>query len=793
MNRKSRSGGQRGFSLLEQAMVLPVLLILIGGAIDINTLLQSYSALQEGVNASLRCVYVTDGKCVSTSSDIRPRRYNYYLVARHPVYLIDTYDFSGTASWINRPVYHFSNFQAQVLSRVEYDAQSANLSISRRYFPAYRTADYVLRTASMPYITGSGRNPAAHYRGARTGMREAHFGNYPSDSLPISSVDLQTDAQDVSSTFEFTVPDGEPNVFESTSFERPPSDDQSAGTFTLPVSKQFADVALHITGNKAKTALGALGGIQIDLQHYLRDEGKWENSASLGAQQLGRAAGEASQANFVIRGLLPEFIDNDVAEYQELHSYSPIRLKYGDRYRVRFTLHSDSGTVGWQGAELKIFYPVQEARSQRFDCQGGMPPCTTGFSCQTSAPAAIFHSAPVIQQELGPVRHDAPILLQSCSSGETSLQDSLSAHGISECSANFDIQLDPGTCPFQTASRNCPAIGTSAGGSPNVGVSQLPATDGKIWNSHEALDICPPPTIGIFGAAQLPRWEVTVAALPSDDVLPGSDGSFSLIKENCAATLQWPLGSSLANYPHLSYAQSAQGFSPHYTDGFDPAAIKADTHSGFACAEFPLANSKVDVEIGSGNDDQHASLFYGVHSKPACDWAEALRLDAIRFNLMPREAFFTANSPALSTEKTLSLIDPPACIDPSPELTWSEPDKRSLLPGGPFEEGELPEDCRKLGNSCQVEFAGFGPGAQGSSTYNFEYASQHFGFNEIQAHYPRARWNCAEKDCASIQVMRDGAFMQAQGSIRVPLYILGRNTVELRYVNRERREEEFIR
>jgi hypothetical protein len=797
MRQEFNSRGQRGFSLLEQAAVFPILLLIIAGAVDINTLLQSYSALKEGVNASLRCVYTTDGKCVSSAPDTRPRLYNYYRINRHEQYLVDTFDFRGNYSWINRPTYNFSNFRAEVLGSVEYDLQTADIFAARVYFPAERLANYTLRTATLPYITGSARNPTTQFRGISGGPNAAPAGAYPFTSFPASSVDLVSDEsrgdpEDLTATAEFIMPPAPSNVFNSHSLENP-----SAGhiaNFGNDVTAAQTDAALHITGDKGNTSTGSSGGVSIRLQKYNSSQRHWTAVESLGAQQLGRLPGEASPANFVIRGLPNDFIDRSVPEYDELHSYSPLRLEYGARYRIVFSLHRDSGRVGWQAHQIKLFLPVDEARQEVLQCSGGMTPCSAPSTCRivgASPPESVFSGPPTIHTSAAPIRVESPISIASCSTGEAGIASLLASAGVQACPAAFQIRTEIGSCSVQHLQSSCPLPSEVSPNSENFGVAETPGSDGRIHSSSSAHAICPPPANAISEAPQNVRWTVRSVPVPASHIGGDSSGTLSVAKESCTSAVGWPQGSLLYNYPHLSFTQNIQGTDRYYTGNEDPAGMLADPNSGFACSDFTLGSAVVDVTQSTRTPENETSLFFGNHPLPGCDWRAALREDAIRFGLSSDSAYFVAEAPSQTGTNDIWDSSPEACVDPNPEIMWSAPDSKTLVPGGPFAEGRLPADCG--GAACAAEFVGFAPGTTGSTTYNFAYAAEHFGFNEIQTYYPRARWNCSEKDCVELSVSEDGESVNSLGSIKVPLYVLGRGIVELRYQGTARKELNYSR
>lgn len=788
---------QHGFSILEHAMVLPVLLLIIAGAVDITTLMQGYSAIQEGVQTSLRCVYTVDGKCVQSSPDTRPRLYNYYLVNRQQEYLVDLFNLSGTASWIDRPTYNYSNFTATVLDTVEFDQPTANLSVVRNYYPAQRTANYTVRAATAPYVTGDPRSPTLSFRG-NVLPTPAPSGTYPvTSTVSLSGVTLLSDGANgnpdvLTGAFAFTTPP-EPvgPVFASQNQE------QSLSQPHLPrwngeITANTISIALHITGTKAGTSVGSVGAVELDLFRRLPD-GSWHHVKNLGGQQLGKAPGEDNGANFVIRGVPSTHIGDVSPSYSELSSY-PMDLRYNTRYRVQFRLHHTSGTVGWEGGQARIYSPLHIPHTnEAVHCSNALTPCAAPEACVTDAPAHILAPGIAINTAAAPVQNDPPVSIANCSTGLQPLQQLLAQQNMTFCPGEFSVQADSGSCAPQVLQQACPVISASNGGAPNFGVPEIPGGDGKIHGSAAASSICPPPLNSLAGPAQSPRWTVQTAAVPLQHVVPGGNGSFDYSKSSCSDTVQWPVGSMLANYPHLSYTETRSGSVPLYTGTQSPAALLADPNSAYHCQDFSLGQLVVDVTPVNRTPQNQNSLFFGEHVLPGCGWEQALHQEALQYQLMPAQAYFAANTPQASGGKLRQIAVPDVCVDPNPEIVWSDPLGQTLVPGGPYVEGVIPTTCQTSGSSCAAEFAGFGAGQNATTNYDFTYASQHFGFSEVQAQYPRARWNCNDADCVQLTLEQQGEFVQAQGRIKVPLYTLGRGTVELTYRSRERSEAVFAR
>lgn len=89
----------KGFSILEQAIAIPVIVFFALGAVDITNYFKAKSALQEGVKKTLRCLTPLDGECnVYTPPQTVPA-YNIYTSSVTPTWPDKIYDFNGTAQW----------------------------------------------------------------------------------------------------------------------------------------------------------------------------------------------------------------------------------------------------------------------------------------------------------------------------------------------------------------------------------------------------------------------------------------------------------------------------------------------------------------------------------------------------------------------------------------------------------------------------------------------------------------------------------------------------------------------
>ncbi|MBX7144735.1 MAG: hypothetical protein K1X79_09815 [Oligoflexia bacterium] len=794
-----RSGKQAGFSVLEQAIALPVLLTVLMAAMDINSVFQGYSALQSGVRQSLRCTFTTDGKCVSTSPDTRPRLFNYYLVQRDPLFLVDRFDLSGNIAWIDLPSYRFDNFRAKVLDQVHFDAPTATFSASRTYYPATVDANFDMRIARLPYILGDPKDPQTRFRGNHA----LHYG-------AVQSINIEN--------IQGTITPGQPayvigwadlpiitrsaNLFASSSIDAGNENYNHEPDFSKAESTASASIAVHITGFRRGTDEYSHGSVGIRLYKVVAGQNQFVKT--LGGRSFGKDGplDVNPDANFVIRGLTSEYIDPVVPQYQELDLYSPLNIEYGQQYKIRFKLYYTDGTrVAWQGDRLKVYFPKDELNQTRnYSCQGGLAACDGTNACSVAeVPASASAVLTNVHHltNLPPVRYDSAIALSGCVTAPSSYQTLLSANNINQCEANFTFSFSTGSCPLQPQVIHCASAGQTgnAASGPNYGVPETPLSDGFIHSSSTASSICPASTSTAItiGSPENVRWTESEQGVPNDDIAIGSSGVLTWAKNNCSAQWQFPSGSGLPNYPKLSYNTTLSGYVPHYTGTLDPAALKSDPASGFACPELPLNSRKIDIlptQVNSGNQN---SLFFGERTLPGCDWQEQLRSDGIQHSLFDAAAYFWADNPALGLSKDTFYSRPASCVDPNPEQIWSAPTTKTIIPGGPYSDQHPPAQCQDPTVSCAAEFAGFGPGTPSSNSYNFSLAAQHFGFNEVQAQYPRAKWNCSGADCVNISVTDNGDSLRADSSIEVPIRLFMGRTVKLNFSEQERKEREFIK
>ncbi|MCB0318768.1 MAG: pilus assembly protein, partial [Bdellovibrionales bacterium] len=156
----------RGYTILEQAIILPILISFILAAVDINNAMHAYSVLEESTTAALRCAFTTDGKCIKANiSEDSQRNVDVWLIKEDsPRYYIPTYDYSGSARWLSLPTHSYSGFEAPIIDSINYEIRNEKALAYKTEYPASMRLDYWVKVAPMPFITGQATNAAFRYK-----------------------------------------------------------------------------------------------------------------------------------------------------------------------------------------------------------------------------------------------------------------------------------------------------------------------------------------------------------------------------------------------------------------------------------------------------------------------------------------------------------------------------------------------------------------------------------------------------------------------------------------------------
>lgn len=538
-----------GFSTLEFSLVLPVLVILSLGLMDITHLVRSYTALQEGVRTSLRCAYTTHGDCVDTVLlDREPE----FEVTSYPVITniaADYERYSGTERFLLRPEFERSNFTADVLSQVSYNYTEDRWRVTAQEVDVAGEGDIPsvsMLSAKSPYIQWTGDEPGeAILRFKESG------GAYPFQSVgwtrsgqvakiqnPDGSTTLQSINLGASAPFSIARPAnllaGE-NCFVSTNL------DNQNGTHSPSASTcgeyfgdtDFFKAVVWIKGHSQGSNNGAEANVTADIEvcdNFSNGtcHSGWGPFQDIAGRHYSSTPGRRD-ASLVPRGIpsgdyqdpFPAgFTWNETTTHQ-------ITFKFGETYRFKLRLEANNdspvGAVArYQGTGIQVFRPRFAAElGSTEDCTGRFqfsnPPSGTcgGVSGRTLQNARIKSGT---QQVIA--SHSVEDLTSPPSNPEQVISSQVNPL---DC---VNVQVQEYDKAFNNVMRSCPAIGATngQGGAANYGVSQSPQGGVIPGSNVQARAICPAPT----GVQNLVYNHFTEVNAP----IPGNPHG-TYVKQNC--------------------------------------------------------------------------------------------------------------------------------------------------------------------------------------------------------------------------------------------------------------------
>lgn len=413
-----------GVQLLEFSVVSVLLLTFIFGAFDINRALHSYTALQEGVRTSLRCVYTVNGECINVSQSSPAPLFDWYHVtSRDPdsewVY---QYDYEGREDYIRKPVYQIGNFTAEVLDSVSFNYQYTSHAFEQRMFPTQGDISQHIWMSRQPYISGQGGTPHQQRNNPRFSYRFGG-GSYPQLAGVTTNVVNRTDQpndfiEGVASSekfigrinFTLPVPVSDPsNCYQAqaSQFDRP----RNGGNAPLPSGATCGDnlldqkmrVIIHVRGRN----VGENSNTQAAVQLYLaRPNG---NEVGLGGVSF---SGQGGTTNFCPRGSTeayvdPDFADDSICDETLLHSAALEDLRMGETYGLVFKLRSinsddgylpTNGRARWNLSGVDFYGPTFESLTESEQCQEDLLP----------SQMAERHSLPLISEHALPLPTELP-------------------------------------------------------------------------------------------------------------------------------------------------------------------------------------------------------------------------------------------------------------------------------------------------------------------------------------------------------------------------------------------------
>jgi|GEM_PF-5295183 len=840
-----------GYSLIEQAVMLPILLAIVLAAFDLNKALQSYTAVKEATNTALRCLYTVDGQCVQAQGDERIRYYDYYKTNGSVCEYCPQKDYSGQASYLRLPVFQFSDFRATVLGQVYFDDIGRRWEANKWLYATEAEPSYVLRWALFPYVTGSDpHQPVFRY------LHQQHV-SYPKASSNPAEDSPRLSLQKCSgNNCVIQVPRGQagpdpddpPYVTLATFRIRPaaglnstrpcyvsspndvpagqaPNEITSANLschnawpegqnlhFQLQGNEELTDrtfIVLWAKGSGSGTEINACAKVGIRLRHWNARLQRWEID-DLGGQVY---TGPEIPAHFFPRGAPLRYVKNEFENYEEFQKYQKIEILYNTDYELQFAIfrpefscNNPRGRISWTLSDVVVYTPlyrmISAGETPVVACQGAAPRSgiEPGFVCNPiNYPAEAVEGQARLHQPLTAVRL-APGSPRYVPKAYTE------AHALQQLAqvvpdpANYD--LTPRHTVTDVRINDCPPRGQSqGGGSPNYGVPETPQGDGFIHNSANAAAICP-----AHASAEMAAWGVEPQNIRWKDRAPESlpNQPVSWTKRECNwppppksefpgdlplyAKLTWNGPSATGSYEALYTGPELPGNPPD--DPHDPEYLRSHDPR-YSCAEFP-APGYITYDDPEGHD--HTFFSGMVPNLDLCDWRSMLRELAVQHYGMPPMAYF---HPIFSPGHHQGYCQAPFPeFDPCSYWYVQEGQGGALVPvaGGPYPEGTLPDECQEPGVHCLPRFNHFGAGAPGQVTYSPALAAEH-GRRQLEALLPWISWQCQGPRCARIEIdaPSGGGLITARSSVELPMNTLLGRTLTVTYTGRERWEGDLVR
>lgn len=821
--RRARSG----ITSLETAVIIPVLLVVTLGAVDVARVIQAHQTIRDAAKVASRCIYPTDAACIAAAPSLTvTNQYQFELVSNNRE--TPRMDYAGTASWLSAPELLFNNFQARVLSDVRFDGQfSTNAYVVQSVPPppsyvAVGTGNYFEMTRQgVPYVRfGAAPNYQPSYYSDPAGTVEMNP-VYDSTSLiriagGTTNPGLSVGDWHVIWSSDVTTPSWSPrnvgavkaanNVFTcvvSPAIAASQNDRISCRepglTSSSPTSNPEASrIAIDVDGN---TDSAGLSSFEIRVQSWEPGSGQFEDVDLHGREFNGPVA------NLLFpRGIAEERVINPGVlgtSGANVFNNSVIRIPWGHHFRVlvkasglspevnitrfrifapQYTLRTVSGSCGCGGAQLTSNTP--NASLQAAQC----PTIYTSCGPNTAAPGVL--GAGVAPLLYAGVTSMASTVVSTATATQLPPQYILPVNGgTNGCFATEQEAISMraqtiaaaglGNVPFQpgvflaSSQASCSGVnvqltGVTASCPSNYGVAELVnPQSGRITGSAAAASQCPATTQNLISATNVSWGEMVVNV---------DHAAVNYTPASCSALApNWNADPVLSNYPKL-IAPTGNEVARHavQSDHVDPAVMKASNE--YSCGQFV-----VEARVFDDSEELRQSLFNGTHSNLGCDWQNVLRGEAEAGTNVPESLrlksyeFFTATSTEKGwDQERTSEMTCAACTSCRFNTT------RAPIPGL-FD--NVPGACAGLpaGTWCESRvYTVASAGQNGGVTVNETEASR-IAFEEVKATIPSAKRDCTGTDCVDVAVVADTAAgtVNAAVSYQMPLYVLGNHSVTL--------------
>ncbi|MCB0319472.1 MAG: pilus assembly protein [Bdellovibrionales bacterium] len=840
-----------GYSLLDFAITLPVLLIILFGAIDLNTGIQAYSALQSGVQSAVRCTTTTDGDCLQTATVDRTPYYNW--VAYEAGSTLDpwgyNYRYGGREINLTAPRFQIGDYRAYRLGSVSYSLETNSAQVSKLYFPAEGTRPKVLKSRLPRVLVTRGVGSTPHvefrhqaYRGRKVGDGNYDFSRAPlyTNSMNLRGISLSSSATgDVSSgSSSFTLNSVQGIACRiSEDFNEPDSSAHEPGNQPCNDRKfwnehgynnDYQEIVIYIEASTSVT----LSQAEIDAKVPNVAEGNVSlsvNGRSLGGRQFTSSQG-MRDGSLCPRGVPPGYLENQ-SGCQETDIHTKIVVPTGKPISVSLSLRkiSGNGTINWNTSRILVFYPEFAEGWQNWkSCIGGYTVSQMNNGMVECAVAGKKVDASVFR----PIRSgNFPnnFIKEEPVPSVTHLTHSpVTAITPLDCTQHPELSADD--CSDLFAMGSTPSVSSDSQGCPVDNSGDGINSSGALTDQNWAAQRCPvnPSFIASKGTL-IPgteSWSVEPVSFPNSQPVEWNP-------TDCSYTTP-SVPSEVKQFKNHTYRTTLIGSTP-----LEPLGRNVDPRETLQTPRFSCTINGAGFSTEStywNAQTREEKFFHNVHPEYEMGCAEEAWQKKVRTKVtslgLAHNAFFvperyspdqsipensaedSAKDREGSSSPTSSTMSPvPVAV--FEELKGSCPfvyspgqpeSKLGVFNGTCNTPDTAPVACDAPGVVCIKQFAGFcGETAEiGTGQTPLEAEAEAIFYSRVQSTYPRARPQCEGANCVRLRPVastydaspgskQNVAF---EGEIETPLLlgrVFGTQTFTFRYRDQGVLESEFAR
>lgn len=787
----------KGYSLLEVALTLPILFVFIIGAIDVNTSLQGYSAVREGIRTANRCTWATDGDCTEVSAPFSTSDlyYNYEVYQPGPPsYIGHKFSYSGNAHHLLAPVYRLSNFRAEVLDSIQFDQQIQERDFRELAFPAEGTTPIIyqarLPRLNITRIPGGRPSITATYRADGEPWEELL--SYSSSG----SVNLQWSdptKRSGSITFRINRPAGNGLCRKSTNFNGKGGHD--AGNTNCSQVNGYhpnkVEAVVMVYGNDGNSANSSEGDINMSISGP-----GFTNPVSLG----GRHYFTGNDASLCPR--VPNlgdqggaFVSQSGCSESDPGAYSKFgALEYDQTYTLNFSLQNITGDLHWNFESLRLYLPrIKDGWNNWRACQDPVTP--SQFEKNNGCRRGNGDKAKLVRWKNEEAQPHNGVSVRTASLQSSSNQEVLgiSSANCGDASTALGAPIPPKECINWYEFPSSPGVQTvNASCGPNYGRSISAPSSG---NTAATVNIAAAVSECDTTVAQSYSANATNVITRTKSISLPSVQDVSWERSSCADNSP-PIPSAVSAYQWPAWDESFEKYSNPIDLGksVDPRELLST--SAYSCS---YQGTPYSTAVTSYNEDTTTRDFFKkVHFdfEMGCDeneWQEATRQEAIQAG-MSRNAYFEAEKKTTNESEQETEQDIVATIS---KRTFEEYSDTAclveMIPGQPDElVATVQGNCDNTYESAPVDLVQGGEGLvwvkqvggfcglqEAEDDANLptvlENEAKTRFYSRVQMLYPAAQLDCDGDNCvrfgppAGVDPNDRGTLAQWEGSIQVPL------------------------